>query len=546
MRQLFRRFDLIQVVFLSAVFYAAIPVIMALGSPELARVLPTFLPFISGLIALPALASARMRAAVLVILRSWRTLGYFVGNAATFVASLVLLSIAIRESSAPTAILIVESWPLFTALLLAPMLGQSVRKLNKGEFFWGVVAVLGIGLALKPDGNLAQMFAAQWVGILAALGSAALMGAAVGFKAWCTRWLKAEHNISPIGGYFVMQVFFLPLALLALPFLPLPQAQTGAAWIAYDDLGLVGLIVGVNTVSSVLFSYATLRMRQASDTYLWFFAPAISFGLYALIGPQSLRDMELLGLTFVVSANLISAIRDDTSLSFRALIVSLLAVGSICFLWPLTTAIDGYFEVLSVLSIFFVILLSFALDWSQRQREGMAAQIIALRAHIATGKDLRHGLCDDLVLRLDRAQHRSVFRRAVLLLEREFVRAGDATGLALLNTFAAIWRNDLRIGYFVALGAILIASVLIGLGARGDHWVYDLFATIYLSAMVFVFFFLIETVQDRSAPLFARRARPGWGIDLPTGRRVRMTTVWTLALSLFVLTIFAVLFVQPR
>lgn len=39
------------------------------------------------------------------------------------------------------------------------------------------------------------------------------------------------------------------------------------------------------------------------------------------------RDLARVGVTFVVSANLFNAIRDKTSLSFRALVVSLLACG---------------------------------------------------------------------------------------------------------------------------------------------------------------------------------------------------------------------------
>ncbi len=548
MRRLFGRFGLIQIVFLSAVFYASIPVIVALGSAELATILPTLLPLISGALSLPLLLKPRLRGAVWAVITQPKALTFFLGNAVTFVASLVFLSLAITFSNAPTAILIVESWPLFTALILAPMLGTAIRKLNAAEVFWGAAAVFGIMLALKPEGRIIDLLSGQWLGVAFALVAAALMGAAVGFKAWCTRYLKDRHAIDPIRGYFVMQLFFLPITLLALPVLVLTAPQQDvlslSGLVSTRDLGLVGLIVVVNVISSVLFSYATLRMRSASDTYLWFFSPAISFGLYALVGPSSLRPEEILGLTFVVSANLISAIRDDTSLSFRALVVSLLAVGTICFLWPMQAEFDGYFDVLAVLSIFFVILLSFALDWSQRQREGLEGHMIELRAHLAALPVPARATCEGFALRMDAATHRSQYRRAHDLLARELARLNVPTASATLDACAATWRNDLRIGYFVALGAILLASLMIGLGARGGSWVHDLFATIYLSAMVFVFFFLIESVQARTAPVYQAGRLGAWNIRLPVGRRVGVTTIWTLVLSLFLVAVFAILFIQ--
>ncbi len=549
MRRFVERSALIQIVFLSAMFYAAIPVIVSLGSPALKNTLPTLLPLLSGLLSLPVFLSAPLRRAVMQIMRSTRLLVFFLGNGITLVASLLFLALAIELSNAPTAILIVESWPLFTALILAPLLAGQVRKLNAGEAFWGAVAVLGVGLALKPEGAMTDLVRDNWLGVVMALISAMMMGAAVGFKAWCTRYLKHEHGINPLGGYFVMQLYYLPVTLLALPLLlmnlPDERPVSLAAIVTGWDAGLIALVVAVNIASGVLFSYATLRMRNASDTYLWFFAPAIAFGLYALFGPTNLRAEELLGLSFVVSANLISAIRKDTSLSFRALIVALLAIGTWCFLAPVNSGFAYYFEALGVLSIFFVILLSFALDWLQRQRETLQQHMIELRAMIAALPQPLRTQGEDYLTRMDHAEHPSLYRRAYHLMARMLAQHGAEDTAAKLGSAVAIRRHDLRIGYFVALGAILMASLVIGLGARSDGWVHDFFATIYLSAMVFVFCFLIESMAARNAPVYRRKPTLAGvpEIDLPPGRRLDVSSFWTLVLSLFLVTVFAILFI---
>ena len=88
---------------------------------------------------------------------------------------------------------------------------------------------------------------------------------------------------------------------------------------------------------------------------LRFFSPVIAFGLFAPVGDTGLEARELIGLAFIVSANLVSAIRTDTTFPFRALIASLLVVGGVCALVPLPEGwrMTVYYDALAVLSLFY-------------------------------------------------------------------------------------------------------------------------------------------------------------------------------------------------
>ncbi|TVR58786.1 MAG: hypothetical protein EA420_16825 [Candidatus Competibacteraceae bacterium] len=197
------------------------------------------------------------------------------------------------------------------------------------------------------------------------------------------------------------------------------------------------------------------------------------------------------------------------------------------------------------MSIFFVILLSFALDWLQRQRIMLQQHMIDLRAMIAALHQPARKKSEAYLANMDHAEHASLYRRAYQLLARVLAREGAPEISAKLSSAVAIRRHDLRIGYFVALGAILMASLVIGVGARGDGWEYDFFATIYLSAMVFVFCFLIENMTTRNAPVYRKFPTvPGVPeIFLPLGRRLDISSFWTLVLSLFLVSVFALLFI---
>lgn len=76
-----------------------------------------------------------------------------------------------------------------------------------------------------------------------------------------------------------------------------------------------------------------------------------------------------------------------------------------CSLWPIYAHFDGYFDVLAVQSISFV-LLSCALDWSQRRRDVMDGHMIALHARLTALPHLVRGRCEGLARRKDAAIHR--------------------------------------------------------------------------------------------------------------------------------------------
>lgn len=544
MTRLARRITTAQLILASATFYAAIPVIITLGSADLKYALPTLLVAMKTLVSLPVLLWADVRRALAATLRSARRTGFQMLNAGGFIGSLYFFAMAI-EGGAPTmAIVVLETWPVLTALVIAPIAAHSIEKLSRGELFWGLVAIIGVAFVLAPPEQLLDQLGAQKTSIGHALLSAGLMALSVAAKAVCVRDLKAIERIGPLRSYFILQIMFLPVLVVYVAGVLVFEGLDGlrpTLGVTRDNMLIVAGIFLANILSSMLFSVATLKMKRASETFIWFFAPAIAFLLFVLTGPRALTDHELIGLTFIVSANLLSAIRADVGLPFRALVASLLTIGAFCHFVPGGGAGMGatYFDALSVLSIFFVIILSFTMEWVARRREEFERHMVALVNALGHLPPADRRLAGEMLCRLEAARHPILFRRIYDRLARLLGRLGADRAAAALNELANAQNHRLPVGYFVSLGAILLASLVIGLLSRDGGWVADVFATIYLPSMIFAFALLIERSQFARQPMVRLPVAgdAALRIRVHARRPTRDAVFWTLFLSLFVLAV---------
>lgn len=538
----YRRASTIELILLSAAAYAAIPVALSEMDPQLVSSFPVVLIVLKVAIALPVVVSGWGRSRFVASLKDRNILWLASIQAFFFVLSLLLFTLSLASLDTPVAIVITETWPIPSAIAMGYLLRDQLRRLDGSEYLWGSIAFLGVVLVLDLPGKLDGVERSTWIGALLALASAVAMGLSVAFKARAVKLMRERHHIGPVLSYFLLQFFFLPaLPLYALYFAffsggdPAIGVPLSSFWGA---LPLVVVVVALNFSSSVLYSFATLKLKRASDGFVWFFTPAFSLLLFSLWTGEALKGHELIGLTFILSSNLLLTIAADTTRAFKSLVLTVLAAGSWCyFVDPFFVENEFYFDALSILSIFFVVILVEGLGQVSRQTDEEERLLIELN-HALADKD-NH--LSDAFGHLCRRQSPVSFKRRYHVLRRALIADGLRDIALELDRLAHARNRALRLGKHVSLAACLVATAAIGLLARPETWLAEMFITVYLPSMVFSFFILIEGQLDQERSLFRRLTTPAGDhvIRILSLRSPRDSVIWSLILSAFIIVTYA-------
>lgn len=538
----YKRASTIELILLSAAAYAAIPVALSEMDPQLVSSFPVVLIALKVAISLPVVVSAWGRSRFLLSLKDRNILSLASIQAFFFILSLLLFTMSLASLDTPVAIVIAETWPIPSAIAMGYLLRDQLSRLNGSDYLWGSIACLGVVLVLDLPSKLDGVDTSTWIGALLALASAVAMGLSVAFKARAVKLMRDRHHIGPVLSYFLLQFFFLPaLPLFAIYFvflsgsnpeidLPMPSLWAALPWMI--------VVVGLNFSSSVLYSFATLKLKRASDGFVWFFTPAFSLLLFSLWTGESLKGHELIGLTFILSSNLLLTIAADTSRAFKSLVLTVLAAGSWCyFVPPFFIENEFYFDALSILSIFFVVILVEGLGQVSRQTEEEERLLIGLN-HALADKDTH---LSDAFQKLCRHQSPVSFKRRYHLLRRALIADGYREIAQKLDHLAHVRNRTLRLGRHVSLAACLVATAAIGLLARPETWLAEMFITVYLPSMVFSFFILIEGQLDQERSLFRRLTTPSGDhvIRIMSLRSPRDSVIWSLILSAFIIVTYA-------
>ncbi len=536
-----RRASTIELILLSAIVYAAIPVVLSELDTELVSSFPVVMIGLKVLIALPVVLTRFGWTKLLQSLRDWEVFWLASTQALFFVLSLLFLALSLSMIDVPVAIVIAETWPIPAAIAMGVIMSDQLKRLTFSELIWGTIAFVGVILVLDLPGDIDQISRGTWTGAALALASAATMGLSAALKARAVRRMKSTYQIGPFLSYFLLQFFFLPALPLFLAYQYFFAADSAVNQLPLDvflaSLPLVSLIVFLNFTSSVLYSFATLKLERTSDGFVWFFTPAFSLLLFSIYTGQALKAHELIGLTFILSSNLLLTIAADTSRSFKALILTTLGTGSVCYFMQPVYDSTNYFDAIAILSIFFVVILSEG--WRQIASHSDREEALLL--------DINHEMqkvAPDLHTSFDRLvnqTHPTFFKRNYHALRRTALQR-DLKNLPLLLDRLAHARNrSVQLGKFVSLSACVIATAAIGLLARPDGWLTSIFITVYLPSMVFSLFILIEghlgnhTLRFRASPAMPSEII----VRILAGRAPRDSVIWSLLLSGFIILTYA-------
>lgn len=514
---------------LSAALYAAIPfMILSFGSlhPMNAMLVLGMTIVASTLACIPHLRRLSM------VLLSGPLAVYAIVNAIGFVGFIALLEHARGKVEPIFALVVVESWPLLAAISY-PLLkiGQG-KRVSLFALSVATLAVGGIFLISLPEftsqksGDLLGD-GAPWDMLIPVLAMIAMTIGSLA-KAKYVDLAKRDYGIGPVLSFFTMYAQILPLAVPAL-FLLLSRSD-GQPTPTEMEAALI--ITVANTISAILFSFGTLKMRQNSDLFIWFFAPVFSVLFFCVYNTTLPLNVQAAGIGLIVGSNLVLSLNTEDRLGYRAAVLSMMVIGSLA-VFPSLAPFDAYYDSLAVLSIFVSITLAFMLERVSARAEH---EIELVQDVLQSCEASPHSeTLVPIALKLQTA--RAAIR--VAWLHRKLVQAGAEPDVLSAAMHLGISRQrGLRFSNLFALVAAIAAIVVVVMIGRPEGWQHDFIAVLFVPSLIYALFYLHDLNESRFTAYRYRKLTRGkrWlALDfLRPGRRLdRRNAVWSSVLIVF-------------
>jgi len=473
-------------------------------------------------------------------------------DGAFYIASLYTFIIASSYGYKIISILILETWPILLSIIITPFIKRAIIKIGYYELTFSSLSIIGI-VVLSTNSLV-------WIDgihqnrdliytVIFSLLSMILMAVATALKAKASEILYTEYNIGAFKGYLSLQLMYIPLMPLAL----IPYFFENESFIIiidYIDVFMIFLIFILNFLSAYLYTYGTLYLKRASDTYIWFFTSVFSIILVSIIEVKVPIFNELIGIALIISSNILIVFKIDSKISYIASIVSLLITGTICSYIP-GSNFSQYFDALGVLTIFFVVILSFLISQTSN-RNGVEVSYIGSMLRKIEDFQEDDGIYREVAKNLLEIQN----KRNKVLIRRCYWKTIRAIKLIPCISLRAEIRDDLEkyissrirgvtAAETFALSGSVYVSIMIGILARGHGWEYDIFVTMYVPSLIFAFFTLTDIHSNRTA-LHYRKVQHFGGITFINRIKPQIVKkdmlIWSIILIVFVILIFTMVF----
>ena len=134
--------------------------------------------------------------------------------------------------------------------------------------------------------------------------------------------------------------------------------------------------VAILALGSLLYDLSVFSAENASISALWYLMPVGAVLILAIMQGRMLNQYEAVASVLIVSSNIFLGLRYPLRSSLLVLFVSVCSIG-IWILFAPVSAIDSYYDLLAVSTVFFALLATFALDRTtslNRERESLLGE----------------------------------------------------------------------------------------------------------------------------------------------------------------------------
>jgi hypothetical protein len=429
-------------------------------------------------------------------------------------------------------LVIIESWPLIVALAYPIFKIRKVEKLSASTVVISTLAIVGVWLIAWPQLQQSVDSASSGAGAMGLIWPIlGMLGIALGslYKAKYVEVAMRRHKVGAVASFFTIYTHILPFAVIYLAYVGVNSEA-----VSIQSFGGTGLaIAGMNAVSAILFSFGTLRLRNTSDLFIWFFAPVFSVGFYCLFNGALPNAYETAGISLIVGSNLLISLKSDDRIGYRLGVLSMMVAGTIC-VFPSIAPMTEFYDALAVLAIFVSITLAFMLERVAARTAYELDMFETAKSSIpieGNGAEQVERICkmqserSPVKLRRD---YRKLLRMGASEEVLKLVRDGCTSrsrGLSLTNLFSVV--------------ATSVAILILAAVGRPLGWQHDFMVFLFVPSLVYAVGYMVDLNNSRF--LSYSEPRKGYLDFSPTQIRRRFgvrNQLWSVVLIIFLVANF--------
>ena len=451
-------------------------------------------------------------------------------NLAGFLGFVFAVSVSRGVSDPIYTLVIIESWPLIAALAYPIFKIRNVKMMSPSTLIVSCLALFGVWLIAFPqlqdsgdvDGGGAMSLIWPILGMISmVLGSL--------FKAKYVEIAKRRHSVDAVSSFFTMYAQNLPFALAYLAYVGL-----GDRVLSVEFFGITGASIAlINAASAILFSYGTLKLRNTSDLFIWFFAPVFSVAFYCIYNGTLPNAYETAGISLIVGSNLLISLKSDERVGYRLGVLSMMVAGAIC-VFPSAAPMSEFYDALAVLAIFITITLAFMLE-RVAARAALEIDVFETAKSLIPLDDAGKDQIERIIAMQGqrspiglRRSYRKLVRLGASAEVLQLVRQGCSSrsrGLNLTNLFSVV--------------ATSVAILVLAAVARPIGWQHDFMVFLFTPSLVYALAYMIDLNNSRF--LSYSEPRAGYIDFAPTQIRRRFglrNQLWSMVLIIFLVANF--------
>ncbi|KFZ37570.1 hypothetical protein HR45_09080 [Shewanella mangrovi] len=278
------------------------------------------------------------------------------------------------------AILVFETWPILF-FYIDSALRRNKRKIALSDYVFSGAAFAGFLVLTAPNIDMADWLLLDSP-MLQTIGLAALGGLAMAVN--CYFRMRCMDNWTAISANNGLNLSHFRCGLLteagvrtvAAPLLIMAFVLSGNEVPAVSGSSFLLLLfvgVAILALGSLLYDLSVFLSSNASISALWYLMPVGAVVILAVMQGRLLNQYEAVASVLIVSSNIFLGLRYPLRSSMLFLFVAVCSIGLWILFMP-TAAINSYYDLLAVSTVFFVLLATFALDRTaslNREREGL-------------------------------------------------------------------------------------------------------------------------------------------------------------------------------
>lgn len=528
--------------FLSALFYSLIPIAVAFwGLPSNSL---DFAIAINALLSIGSLIPLtwffRARLAHLQFLLKPNYIATLFFNAVTIFLSYYFLLEALKSEHKISVVLIVESWPILVSLLMPYVRINTIQPITLKGAAFSLVSLLGVAIVItRPDdwNQLGWEPVTDIYSMICAVLSMIFMAAATLVKGRFTEQVILKSDISPFLTQLILQVSLVLVWLPLLIFNPDAFSALGSSS-ATGVLAIALLHMG----SGILYTFGYLSSKKSSDSLIWFFAPLFTALWLEFANFGHPLPHDILGGILIISSNLFINFPAQKGISYPSGVLVLILFGAYCFYFPGTQGNDVY-SIVSTLSIFYVVIISFLLERVAQKIYSEGDDLInlweALSETIGPADSDALRKARDYFLNFSSTANsdrlKENYDRLFALVEASKSEHA-AIARSKLNGLAFSRSRGVSFGELFGLSGITLLTIAAAIHYRPNSHFGDIFGTITAFSVAFIYLSLIDLHRMRFSLAF-RVEKHGNHQRLRTRTRVFSEDVehlyWSVILIIF-------------